>query len=213
MKRNVSITLEKAQEWYNSGNESLKEIALQAFNESELKFNFRNIKTLEDACNALNLDYKDVVKKADCIELYSKASASIFKLNIVKKALNLGKELSFTKNPEDSYICYPFNPIIRKDSTYYSDEIKEGRIKIVGKFKVEGEIYPILGDIAIASITGFSGLGALNPKNGSCQAFSNTAFLGCASREIAEHFSRYFGTLITEAKYGDLKDFEIIRIF
>lgn len=213
MKRNISITLEKAQEWYNSGNKSLKEIALQAFNEKELKFNFRDIKTLEDACNTLNLDYKDVVRKADCIELYSKASASVFKLNIVKKALNLGQELSFTKNPEDSYICYPFNPIIRKDSTYYSDEIKEGRIKIVGKFKVEGEIYLILGDSAIASITGFSGLGALNPKNGSCQAFSNTAFLGCASREIAEHFSRYFGMLITEAKYGDLKGFEIIRIF
>lgn len=213
MKRNVSITLEKAQEWYNSGNESLKEIALQAFNESELKFNFRDIKTLEDACNALNLDYKNVVIKADYIELYSKSSAAMFKLNIVKKALNLGQELSFTENPKDSYICYPFNPTIHRDSTCYSDEIKEGKIKIVGKFKVEGEIHLILGDSAIVSSTCSSGLGAFNPKNGSGQTFSNIAFLGCASREIAEHFSRYFGTLITEAKYGDLKGFEIIRIF
>lgn len=211
MKRNISITLEKAQEWYNSGNESLKEIALQAFNESELKFNFRDIKTLEDACNALNLDYKNVVIKADYIELYSKASAAMFKLNIIKKALNLGKELSFTKNPKGSYICYPFNPIKCRDSTYYGDEIKEGKVKIVGKFKVEGEIYLILGNSAIASLTCSSGLGAFNPKNGS--GFSSIGFLGCASREIAEHFSRYFGTLITEAKYGDLKGFEIIRIF
>lgn len=213
IKRSVSITLEKAQEWYNSGNDSLKEIALQAFNENELKFDFRNIKSLSDACSVLSLNYSEILSESCYMEVISKASAAMFKLNIIKKALNLGKELSFTKNPEDSYICYPFNPIIRKDSTYYSDEIKEGRIKIVGKFKVEGEIYLILGDSAIASITGFSGLGALNPKNGSCQAFSNTAFLGCASREIAEHFSRYFGTLITEAKYGDLKGFEIIRIF
>ena len=213
IKRNVSITLEKAQEWYNSGNDSLKEIALQAFNESELKFDFRNIKSLSDACSVLGLNYSEILSETCYMKIISKASAAMFNLNIIKKALNLGKELSFTKNPEDSYICYPFNPIIRKDSTYYSDEIKEGRIKIVGKFKVEGEIYLILGDSAIASITGFSGLGALNPKNGSCQAFSNTAFLGCASREIAEHFSRYFGTLITEAKYGDLKGFEIIRIF
>lgn len=213
IKRNVSITLEKAQEWYNSGNESLKEIALQAFNENELKFDFRNIKSLSDACSVLGLDYNVILSETCYMKRISRASAAMFNLNIIKKALNLGKELSFTKNPEDSYICYPFNPIIRKDSTYYSDEIKEGRIKIVGKFKVEGEIYLILGDSAIASITGFSGLGALNPKNGSCQAFSNTAFLGCASREIAEHFSRYFGTLITEAKYGDLKGFEIIRIF
>lgn len=213
IKRNVSITLEKAQEWYNSGNDSLKEIALQAFNESELKFDFRNIKSLSDACSVLGLNYNEILSESCYIKRISRASAAMFNLNIIKKALNLGQELSFTKNPEDSYICYPFNPIIRKDSTYYSDEIKEGRIKIVGKFKVEGEIYLILGDSAIASITGFSGLGALNPKNGSCQAFSNTAFLGCASREIAEHFSRYFGTLITEAKYGDLKGFEIIRIF
>lgn len=213
IKRNVSITLEKAQEWYNSGNDSLKEIALQAFNENELKFDFRKIKSLSDACSVLGLNYSSILSETCYLKIISKASAAMFNLNIIKKALNLGKELSFTKNPEDSYICYPFNPIIRKDSTYYSDEIKEGRIKIVGKFKVEGEIYLILGDSAIASITGFSGLGALNPKNGSCQAFSNTAFLGCASREIAEHFSRYFGTLITEAKYGDLKGFEIIRIF
>lgn len=213
IKRNVSITLEKAQEWYNSGNDSLKEIALQAFNENELKFDFRNIKSLCDACNVLGLNYNEVLSELCYIKKISKASAAMFKLNIIKKALNLGQELSFTKNPEDSYIYYPFNPIIRRDSIYYNDEIEEGKIKIVGKFKVEGEIYLILGDSAIAGVTCFSGLSAFNSKNGSSQAFSNIAFLGCASREIAEHFSRYFGTLITEAKYGDLKGFEIIRIF
>lgn len=213
IKRNVSITLEKAQEWYNSGNESLKEIALQAFNESELKFNFRKIKSLCDACNVLGLNYNEVLSELCYIKKISKASAAMFNLNIIKKALNLGKELSFTKNPEDSYICYPFNPIIRRDSIYYSDELKDGKIKIVGKFKVEGETYLILGDSAIANLTCTSGLSAFNSKNGSSQAFSNIAFLGCASREIAEHFSRYFGTLITQAKYGDLKGFEIIQIF
>ena len=213
IKRNVSITLEKAQEWYNSGNDSLKEIALQAFNENELKFDFRNIKSLSDACSVLGLNYNVILSETCYMKSISKASAAMFNLNIIKKALNLGKELSFTKNPEDSYICYPFNPIIRRDSIYYKDEIEEGKIKIVGKFKVEGEIYLILGDSAIANLTCTSGLSAFNSKNGSSQAFSNIAFLGCASKEIAEHFSRYFGTLITEAKYGDLKGFEIIRIF
>ena len=33
----------------------------------------------------------------------------------------------------------------------------------------------------------------------------------CATKEIAKHFSKYFGMLITEAKYGDLPDFEIIE--
>lgn len=211
--RKVTITIDKAREWYNSGNESLKEIALQAFNKSELKFNFRSIKSLSDACSVLGLNYNEILSELCYIKKISRASAAMFNLNIIKKALNLGKELSFTKNPEDSYICYPFNPIICRDSTYYSDEIKEGKIKIVGKFKVEGKIYLILGDNAIVDSICSSGLGAFNPKNGSGKTFPNIGFLGCASREIAEHFSRYFGTLITEAKYGDLKGFEIIRTF
>lgn len=36
MERNITITLEKAIEWYNGNNESLKELALQAFNKEEL---------------------------------------------------------------------------------------------------------------------------------------------------------------------------------
>ena len=39
---------------------------------------------------------------------------------------------------------------------------------------------------------------------------SDSWFLGCATEEIARHFSKYFGMLITEAKYSDLKDFEIV---
>lgn len=31
MERNITITLEKAREWYNSDNISLKEVALRAF--------------------------------------------------------------------------------------------------------------------------------------------------------------------------------------
>lgn len=38
-KRNIEITLEKAKEWYKQGGD-LKEVALQAFNEDELKDNF-----------------------------------------------------------------------------------------------------------------------------------------------------------------------------
>lgn len=196
MKRDITITPDNT--LHNSENKS-----------------FKDIKTFKKACEVLDINYNDVNSVIEDIIKFSnsKSAAAMFKLNIIKKALNLGQELSFTKNPEDSYIYYPFNPIIRRDSIYYNDEIEEGKIKIVGKFKVEGEIYLILGDSAIAGVTCFSGLSAFNSKNGSSQAFSNIAFLGCASREIAEHFSRYFGTLITEAKYGDLKGFEIIRIF
>ena len=43
-------------------------------------------------------------------------------------------------------------------------------------------------------------------------ASANSGFLGCATKEIAQHFGKYFGMLITTAKYADIiKDFEIIE--
>ena len=46
MERNITVTLEKAREWYNSGYSSLKEIALQAFSKKELTgFDFKKKKS------------------------------------------------------------------------------------------------------------------------------------------------------------------------
>ena len=42
----------------------------------------------------------------------SRASAAMLKLNIIRKALNLGQGLHFAKNPENSYIYHPYNPLI-----------------------------------------------------------------------------------------------------
>lgn len=65
----------------------LRDIALKAFTEEELKFSFKDIESLQDACTALNLDYIDVRSRAAIITQYSRASAAMFKLNIIKKAL------------------------------------------------------------------------------------------------------------------------------
>ena len=58
--RNIKITLDKAKEWYNSGNSALKEIALQAFDENKLITNFKNITTFRKACDALDINYNTV---------------------------------------------------------------------------------------------------------------------------------------------------------
>lgn len=211
--RNITITLDKAKEWYNGNSVTLREVALQAFSEDELRFNFRKIKSLEDACKVLGLTYSGVLFNVKNIAVVSKASAAMFKLSIVRKALNFEQELSFTKNPENSCIYYPFNPIISIDSIYFDSEIEANKINIVGKFKIKGKIYLILGNSAAGSSTCHSGLGVCNLKTGVSLAPTNTGILGCASKEIAEHFSRYFGTLITEVKFGDLEDFTIIQSF
>lgn len=43
------------------------------------------------------------------------------------------------------------------------------------------------------------------------RSYADVGFLGCATKEIADHFGKYFGMLINEAMYGDLLDFEIVE--
>lgn len=214
MERNITITLEKAKEWYNSDNISLKEVALQAFSKEELNvFDFTKIKTFEDALTALeyNESTKVYVRNTiNDISMYSKASAAMFELNIIRKALNLGQDLHLTKNLKDSYIYCPYNSFITKDSTYYKSEINSGKFEIIGKIKNEGEEYYVLGNYAYSN--SYPGLGSFISHQGvSTSEGNHSGFLGCATKEIAQHFSKYFGMLITKAKYGDLTDFEIIE--
>ena len=207
-KRNVTVTLNKAKEWFNSGNATLKEIALQAFDKDELIYNFKSITTFKKACMALNLDYMLCLINADNIATISKASAAMFKLNIIRKAINLGQDLHFTKNPKDSYIHYPCNPFVTESSTYYKSDINSGKMKVIGKIKSKGEEYNVLG--GGASDGGLAGLGSFDSYDGVGHATAYIGFLGCANKEIAQHLGKYFGMLITEAKYGDMVDFEII---
>ena len=206
--RNVSVTLEKAREWYNSGNATLKEVVLQAFKEEELKQSFKDIKTFHDACNALGINYENAFYMAESIAKYSRASAAMFKLNIIRKALNLGQDLHLTKDPKGSYIYYPYNPFVTTNSTFYKSEIKSGAMEIIGKIKNEGTMYYVLGGSAADG--GRAGLGGFHSAAGVGFAVAHIGFLGCANKEIAQHFSKYFGMLITISKYGDMVDFEVV---
>lgn len=210
--RNVTATLNKAKEWFNSENATLKEIALQAFSKEELNpLDFTKIKTFRDALNALNYsgyDMQKIMEETESISYYSKASAAMIKLNIIRKALNLGQDLHLTKDPKDSCIYYhPYNPFITDSSSFYKSEIVSGKIEVIGRIKSEGTLYNVLSNFADGGATG---LGNFHPHIGAGFAAANTGFLGCASEEIAQHFGKYFGMLITEAKYADMVDFEIV---
>lgn len=209
--RNITITLEKAREWYSSNNESLKEISLQAFNKDELTCNFKNITTFQKACEALCLNYGTMLSIINYIKPISKASAAMFELNIIRKALNLGRDLYLVKNPKDITIYYPVNPITTADSTYYKDELKTDKEEVIGKIKIDGVLYYVFND---AFYGGKNGLTDFNHDDKIGFTHACMGFLGCANEEIARHLGKYFGMLIIEAKYGDLPDFEIVlRIY
>ena len=132
----------------------------------------------------------------------------MFKLNIIRKALNLGQGLHLTKNSGNSYIYYPYNPFVMKNSTYYKSELNSGKMEVIGKIKSEGTLYNVLG--GCAGCCSGTGLSCFRPYGSVGFADAVVGFLGCATVEIAQHFGKYFGMLITEAKYGDLLNFEIV---
>lgn len=105
---NTKLTLAQARMLYHSGNDSFKEIALSAFGEDELQIKqFQSIKTLEDACNALSVDFNSVLTLSDELKKTSVASAAMYRLNIAKKALNLGQEFNLIGEPKKRIAYYP----------------------------------------------------------------------------------------------------------
>lgn len=118
--------------------------------------------------------------------------------------------MQLAENPKDSHIYHPFNPFITKVEgfRYYKDEIDSGIVEIIGEIRTGGVSYYVLNSIAY--FNSITGLGDFSTNFASADAY--TGFLGCATKEIAQHFGKYFGMLITTAKYADIiKDFEIIE--
>lgn len=210
-KRNMTISIAQARDWFNSGNKQLQELALQVFDRKELTSDFRHIVTFEDACKVLGLRYS--VSYMDNINrTLSRSTSAMFRLSIIRQALNFGQDMQLVKNPSKSYIYCPYNPFITKVEgfRYYKDKINSGSIEIIGEIRTGGVSYYVLNSIAY--FNGINGVGNFNYSTGSGCALTDSGFLGCASREIAEHFGKYFGMLITTAKYADIiKDFEVIE--
>lgn len=205
----IRLTLDEARELYKSNNETLMGLALQAFPEDVLNPTpFNKIKSFEDAITILGMDVDDENSIVNTLKERSKAMAAMYKLNIIRKALNLGQNLHLIKSVnEDSLVYCPKNPFVAKGSTYYKNDIEYFRMEIIGRFNNDGIEYFVLnGD---PSISGHSGLAVYDGLICVAHARTEFAFLGCASAEIAEHFGKYFGMLITEAKYGDIDDFTI----
>lgn len=207
----MTISIAQARDWFNSGNKQLQELALQVFDRKELTSDFRHIVTFEDACKVLGLrysfSYMDRLNRTLSI-----STSAMFRLNIIRQALNFGQDMQLVKNPSKSYIYCPYNPFITKVEgfRYYKDQINSGVIEIIGEIRTGGVSYYVLNGVAY--FNGIDGLGNFNYSTGSGRAITDSGFLGCASREIAEHFGKYFGMLITTAKYADIiKDFEVIE--
>ena len=194
-KRNVKITLDTARKWYYGEDESLKEVALQAFTKDELEEkHWKRITTIKDA-----VDY--LIKKGMCknliteyAKLYSYQSyiAKVLEYQIVVAALTNNEERHLTTGDRWFPVVQFCRPQDRKNCW--------GNVYI-GTIKSEGKIYDVVGGSAHDG--GGAGLGFFGSYHGVSGSTSHIGFRSVsASREIAEHISKYFGKLLFEVHYG-----------
>ena len=190
--RNVTLTLQKAKEFYNSGNDALKEVALQAFTKEELTNpEYTNIKTFEDACIALGMDINKVARDLNNFTFLGDGLGehlrAIYKLDIIQKALN-GAD---------------WKPKMTKGNIYCgwvrfykeSSDIPSNK-KIIGKFIADGQKYLLVGSFGGCKC--YNGLGGY----GSGYLSAHLSLLCCKSAEIAQYMSEQFGKLIFDAYYA-----------
>lgn len=197
-KRTIEISLEDAQKWYESGNKALRMLVRSVFTEDELNTNYKNITCFRAAVEALGLDYPKISKMSHDLAEVSKASSAMFRLNIVRRALHICRKLEFNKGD----IYYPFNPLITKPKDFSN---------VLGKVQYKDTVYYVLcEDVNLGVNNGVSGFVGNDGGEAIASAGAQTSFLGCESEEIAKHLSKYFGMIITEAKFGDFEGFSII---
>lgn len=196
--RNVTLTLEKAKEFYNSGNAALMEVALQAYTKEELTIpKFENIKTFEDACKYLGLNM-DFVNFALCnmenIEGgFGKHLTAIYKMDIIRKALNGDWKPSLVKGK----VFYPFVRFYPANKA--KDAADSNGWKLGPSFMTDGEKYTLVGGGSSYYSCGV-GVGGFCMGVGHVNAYAG--LLCCKSEEIARHMSRYFMKEIFEAVYA-----------
>lgn len=193
--RNIALTLEKAREWYNSGSADLKEVALQAYTKDELEIpEWQNIKTFEDACRALRIYDRSVSLHlgGSTDTAYYHHMDAVSKLDIIRKALNGDWKPSLVQGS----VYYPyvrFYPAGQKAR----EAASSNNWKLGESFIADGKKYTLVGGGHACYSDGLAGF-----SYGSGDVLPALGLLGCKSREIAEHMSRYFSKEIFEATYA-----------
>ena len=192
--RNVTLTLDKAKEFYNSGNDALREVALQAFTENELKeVHYTDIKTFEDACKALGLSescvHYDLAEIGDAECGLGKHLAAIYKLDIIRKALNGSWEPELSKGD-----------IYRSWVRCYLPNKKPSDKKTIATLKADGQKYLLVGGCDDYGCC--TGLGYFFSGYGYSNSSADLGLLCCKSGEIAQYMSTQFGKYIFDACYA-----------
>lgn len=197
--RIINVSLEEARKWYNSNDKSLKEMALRVFTEEELcPEEFMKIKTFNDAIKFLSLNYATVKQELDCIK--DKYIKAVYKLNIIKKALNSNWEPSLIKG---NVFC-PTIRLYPKDEAY--KKARNMNWIVGGDLIIEGKEYTIIGEVSGY----FSNYGLCTQSCGYGDVRPTMGLFGCKSMGIVKHMIKYFSKELFDATYMQYNNYKWI---
>ena len=183
--RNVTITLDKAIEWFNSSNATLKEIALQAFDKEELTaFDFTSIKTFEDAREALGDEHPLVKEYWGVVNVdldITQDLIAYLKLRIIVAALNEGWEPKFEKG---EYRYYPWFYLYTKEQYDELDDEEKGRCVLRSGYDA-GSSYGFVGCVA------YSDASSSSASSGSRLAFRTRELAAYAGKQFIEELADF----------------------
>ena len=192
-KRIIKISIETARDWYRGSNDSLKTLALQAFKEDELKPSYQNIKTLTDVKRVLNISDSNWNNINNIPVTEAKYSALIA---LIRKALHIGVNTSlWTGNYYYPYFYIGKSENVKKYTSYNCKNIE-----VIEKFPTGETSLSVGGGVLAGS---YAGLASFSSVLSVGDALASVGALGCISKEIAEHFGKYFGHYILKSWYGD----------
>lgn len=103
-KRNIKVTLEQAMEWYNSGNSTLRTLALSAYTEDELKLNLKYISNkVYNTCFCIMVPADEAGKYNTLADLA--IIAKFFNGSWRKNPTNVGYFIEYNKQKSGIDVC------------------------------------------------------------------------------------------------------------
>lgn len=191
MERDLKIDLQDAIKWYNGSNKELRDLALKTFSKSELENSqWSNIKTWKDVLNALHIfkDYTELLPFKACYAA---------RVQMIRIALNEGYDMKLWEGK----IWYPYCIMGPEDNVKCRSNYNCGKV-VVYESQPESENKSLFvgGNTLIGS---YAGLGCFFFSDDVGCSGTLCGVLGCATKEIAEHFGKYFYYEILASCYGD----------
>lgn len=118
--RNISVTLEQAREWYNSGNDTLRTLALNAYTKDELELSYNLIEFKVDPIGIYYDIPRDEIRKFEVLAKLA-TIAKYYNKDWKKTADNTGYFIS-NHNPGNGPVddCYKNIGVYKHNSAQYA---------------------------------------------------------------------------------------------